>query len=37
MPNKRLAFDVGFARGLTPGTPHWSLFTGFVVPLANLW
>jgi hypothetical protein len=37
MPNKRLAFDVGFTRGLTPGTPHWSLFTGFVVPLANLW
>jgi hypothetical protein len=37
MPNKRLALDIGFARGLTSGTPHWSLFTGFVVPLANLW
>jgi hypothetical protein len=37
MPNKRLAFDVGFTRGLTPGTAHWQLFTGFVVPLANLW
>lgn len=37
MPSKRLALDVGFTRGLTPGTAHWSLFTGFVVPLAKLW
>jgi hypothetical protein len=37
MPNKRLALDIGFTRGLTPGTAHWSLFTGFVAPLARLW
>ncbi len=37
MPNKRLAFDLGFTRGLTSATPHWSLFAGFVVPLAKLW
>jgi hypothetical protein len=37
MPNKRLEFDVGFTRGLTSATPHWSLFAGFVVPLARLW
>jgi hypothetical protein len=37
MPNKRLAIDIGFTRGLTRGTAHWSLFTGFVVPLARLW
>ncbi|GAB3429330.1 hypothetical protein GCM10027320_08480 [Massilia solisilvae] len=36
MPDKRLALDIGFTRGLTPGTAHWSLFTGMVVPLANL-
>lgn len=37
MPSKRLEFDVGFTRGLTGATPHWSLFAGFVVPLAKLW
>jgi hypothetical protein len=37
MPNKRLEFDAGFTRGLTSATPHWSLFAGFVVPLAKLW
>lgn len=37
MPNKRLALDLGFTRGLTPGTAHWSLFTGMVVPIAKLW
>lgn len=36
MPNKRLALDVGFTRGLAPGAPRWSLFTGMVVPLARL-
>ncbi|GAB3468620.1 hypothetical protein GCM10027321_37150 [Massilia terrae] len=37
MPSKRLEFDAGFTRGLTSATPHWSLFAGFVVPLAKLW
>jgi hypothetical protein len=37
MPSKRLAFDAGLTRGLTSATPHWSLFAGFVVPLARLW
>lgn len=37
MPTKRLALDIGFTRGLTSGTAHWSLFTGMVVPLAKLW
>jgi hypothetical protein len=37
MPNKRLEFDLGFTRGLTSATPHWSLFAGFVVPLGQLW
>lgn len=37
MPNKRLEFDAGLTRGLTSATPHWSLFAGFVVPLAKLW
>lgn len=37
MPNKRLEVDLGFTRGLTSATPHWSLFAGFVMPLAQLW
>jgi hypothetical protein len=36
-PNKRLAIDVGAARGLTVASPDWSVFTGIVVPLAKLW
>lgn len=36
-PSKRLTFDVGMARGLTPAAPNWSLFTGVVLPLAKLW
>lgn len=36
-PNKRLAVDIGFARGLTTASPGWSLFTGVVVPLAKFW
>jgi hypothetical protein len=36
-PNKNLTLDVGFARGLNPASPDWSLFTGMVVPLARLW
>ncbi|GAB3401251.1 transporter [Massilia agilis] len=36
MPNKRLALDFGLTRGLAPGAARWSLFTGMVVPLANL-
>jgi hypothetical protein len=37
MPSKRLEFDAGITRGLTPATPHWSLFAGFVLPLAKRW
>ena len=36
-PSKRLAIDVGFARGLTPASPDWSWFSGLVLPLARLW
>ncbi|CDG83556.1 transporter [Janthinobacterium agaricidamnosum] len=36
-PNPRLAIDVGLARGLTPASPDWSLFSGLVVPLARVW
>jgi hypothetical protein len=36
-PTKRLTFDIGATKGLTDATPHWSAFTGVVLPLANLW
>ena len=36
-PSKRLAIDFGFARGLNPASPDWSLFSGLVLPLARLW
>lgn len=36
-PDKNLVIDAGFARGLTPGSPRWQFFTGFVVPLARYW
>lgn len=36
-PDKRLAIDVGLARGLTAASERWSLFSGVVLPLANLW
>ncbi|HAT31033.1 MAG TPA: hypothetical protein DCW29_09345 [Janthinobacterium sp.] len=36
-PTKRLAIDFGVARGLTSASPDWSVFSGFVVPLARLW
>lgn len=36
-PSKRLAIDIGFARGLNGASPDWSIFSGFVVPLARLW
>jgi hypothetical protein len=36
-PTKQLTMDVGVARGLNPASPNWSLFTGFVAPLARLW
>lgn len=36
-PSKRLAIDVGLARGLSAATPDWSLFGGLVLPLARLW
>jgi hypothetical protein len=36
-PDKRLALDVGLARGLTPASPNWSFFAGVVTPLAKFW
>ncbi|MBB5609158.1 MULTISPECIES: transporter [unclassified Janthinobacterium] len=36
-PTPRLAIDMGLARGLTPASPSWSLFSGLVVPLAKYW
>lgn len=36
-PNKRLALDIGLARGLTTASPGWQMFTGLVVPLAKFW
>jgi hypothetical protein len=36
-PSKRLTIDVGIAKGLTPASPDWSLFTGVVMPVAKLW
>lgn len=36
-PSKQLTIDAGVARGLNPASPHWSLFTGFVAPLARFW
>jgi hypothetical protein len=35
-PTKRIAIDAGFAKGLNPASPDWSLFGGLVVPLAKL-
>ncbi|TFV92119.1 transporter [Oxalobacteraceae bacterium OM1] len=34
-PSKQLAIDVGMTRGLNRASPEWSLFSGFVVPLAR--
>ncbi|MFL6672651.1 MAG: transporter [Massilia sp.] len=36
-PDKRLVIDVGFAKGLNPASPGWSVFSGVVLPLASLW
>jgi len=36
-PSKRLAIDVGVAKGLNRAAQDWSLFSGLVVPLARLW
>jgi hypothetical protein len=36
-PTPRLAIDVGIAKGLTHASQDWSLFSGVVLPLANLW
>jgi hypothetical protein len=35
-PNRDLVVDVGLAYGLNSASPKWSLFSGFVVPLARL-
>lgn len=36
-PNKRFAIDVGLAKGITGASQDWSVFSGFVVPVAALW
>src|SRR5471032_179056 len=36
-PSKRLAIDFGAAKGLNRAAQDWSVFSGFVVPLARLW
>jgi len=36
-PSKRLAIDFGVAKGLNRAAQDWSVFSGFVVPLARLW
>jgi hypothetical protein len=36
-PDKRLAIDIGVAKGLTAASQDWSVFSGLVVPLAKLW
>ena len=36
-PNKRYAVDIGLAKGLNHSSHNWSVFSGFVVPIANLW
>lgn len=33
----RLVIDFGAARGLTAASPDWSVFSGFVMPLGQLW
>jgi hypothetical protein len=35
-PNPNLVVDVGLAHGLNSASPNWSLFSGFVIPLARL-
>jgi hypothetical protein len=35
-PTKLMTIDAGFARGLNPASPNWSLFGGVVLPLAKL-
>lgn len=36
-PTKRLTIDFGIAKGLNPASQDWSLFSGLVLPLAQLW
>ena len=36
-PSKQLTIDLGIVRGLNPASPTLGLFTGLVVPLAQLW
>jgi hypothetical protein len=36
-PSKRLTIDFGFTKGLNSASQDWSIFSGFVVPVANLW
>jgi hypothetical protein len=35
-PTRRIAIDVGFAKGLNSASPSWSVFAGLVLPLAKL-
>ena len=36
-PSKWYAIDVGMAKGLTSKSQDWSIFSGFVIPIARLW
>ncbi|MEC4718448.1 transporter [Noviherbaspirillum sp. CPCC 100848] len=36
-PNKRYAIDIGLTKGVNRASNNWSVFSGFVVPIANLW
>jgi hypothetical protein len=36
-PSKRMTIDFGVAHGLNAASPDWSLFTGLVLPLGQLW
>ncbi|WP_234484747.1 transporter [Noviherbaspirillum pedocola] len=36
-PSKWYSIDVGMAKGLTRKSQDWSIFSGFVVPIAKLW
>lgn len=36
-PSKWYSIDVGMAKGLTSKSQDWSIFSGFVIPIAKLW
>ncbi len=36
-PSKRMTIDVGVSKGLRAGARDWSMFSGIVIPVADLW